>query len=247
LNVADLASNTNWTVATGTFGLNGGFQFSANGSLLTYAVEPANSSPSAYNVHLFNYQTGGNLLISHAYNSTNAASGSSDSPAISPDGRFIVYRSSATNLVAGVTNGLANLFVYDNSTGVNSLLTQNNLQNSVADSSSRTPVFSADGGSVIFQSWSSDLTSFGDFNAGADLFSYEFPYLQITSPVSALQGPVLAWPAVGGQTYQVQYADTLPDGPWQNLSGTLVITGNRASLSNTPPVPNQRYYRLVIQ
>jgi WD40-like Beta Propeller Repeat len=247
LNVTDLASNINWTVATGTFGLNGGLQFSADGSLLTYAVGPANTYPAAYNVYLFNVQTGGSLLISHAYNSTNAASGSSDSPTISPDGRFIIYRSSATNLVAGVTNGLPNLFVYDNSTGLNSLLTQNNLQNGVADSSSRTPIFTADGDWVIFQSWSSDLTSFGDFNASADLFSYSFPYLQITPPVSALQGPLLSWPAVAGQTYQVQYTDGLPAGPWQNLSGTLVITGNRAFLTNTPPVPNQRFYRLVIQ
>lgn len=141
---------------------------------------------------------------------------------------------------------MANLYVYDGWTGVNSLLTQNDLQNGPADSFSRTPVFSGDGHSVIFQSWSSDLTSFGDFNANADLFDYAFPYLQISSAASALQGPILAWPAVPGQTYQVQYADVIPGGPWQNLSGTLVITGNRASLSNTPPVASQRFYRLVI-
>jgi Tol biopolymer transport system component len=250
LNMADVASQANRTVATGSFGLNGGIQFSADGNLLVYAVGPsfgANYSPYAYNVYLFNFQAGRNMLISHGYNATTPALGSSDSPAISPDGRFIVYRSSATNLVAGVTNGQPNLFVFDASTGVNSLLTQNNLQTGPADSLSLKPVFSGDGRWVVFQSWSSDLTSFGDFNADADLFAYAFPYLQITPPVSALEGPVLTWPAVPGQTYQVQSVDSLSGGPWQNLSGTLVITGNQASLSNTPSVSSQRYYRLAIQ
>jgi hypothetical protein len=275
LTVADLSLHTNWSVATGAFGLNGGMQFSADGNLLAYAVKPAVGafySPSPYNVHLFNFQTGSDTLISHAYNSNEAALGSSDSPAISPnevvgirhgrepkpdrrehDGqhgeehRFIVYRSSATNLVAGVTNGLPNLFVYDTATGENSLLTQNNLQNGPANASSRTPVFTSDGESVIFQSWASDLTSLGDFNANADLFDYAFPFLHITPPVSALEGPVLTWPAVPGQTYRVQYLDDLSGGTWQNLSGRLIITGNQAGFSNTPPVSDQRFYRLVIQ
>ena len=282
LTVADLSLHTNWTVATGAFGLNGGMQFSADGNLLAYAVKPAvgtNHASASYNVHLFNFQTGTDTLISHAYNSNEAALGSSDSPAISPnevvgirhgrepkpdprepkpgrrehDGqqsevhRFIVYRSSATNLVAGVTNGLLNLFVYDTATGENSLLTQNHLQNGPANSSSRTPVFTSNGEAVIFQSWASDLTSLGDFNANGDLFDYAFPYLDIGPPVSELEGPVLTWHAVPGQTYRVQYLDDLSVGTWQNLSGRLNITGNQASLSNTPPVSSQRFYRLVIQ
>jgi hypothetical protein len=255
-------------------------QFSADGNLLVYAVKPAVGafySSASYNVHLFNFLTGSDTLVSHAYNSNEAALGSSDSPAISPlevvgfhhgreskpdrrkhhgqdhDGqlggehRFIVYRSSATNLVAGVTNGLPNLFVYDTSTGDNSLLTQNKLQNGPANASSHTPVFSSDGEAVIFQSWASDLTSLGDFNASADLFDYAFPYLHIGQPVSALEGPVLTWHVAPGQTYRVQYLDDLSIGKWQNLPGTLVITGNEGSLSNTPPVSSQRFYRLVIQ
>jgi Tol biopolymer transport system component len=249
LSIVDVASQANRTVPTGSLAQKGGMQFSADGNLLAYAAWPfdLNYSPNTNNVYLFNFQTGSNLLISHGYNSTIPAVGSSDSPAISADGRFIVYRSSATNLVAGVTNGQANLFVFDASTGVTSLLTQNNMQTGPADSFSLNPVFSGDGRWVIFQSWSSDLTSFGDCNANADLFAYAFPYLQITPPVSVLEGPVLTWPAVPGQTYQVQFVDSLPGGPWQNLSGTLVITGNQASLSNTPPVSSQRFYRLVIQ
>jgi hypothetical protein len=282
LTVTDLSSHTNWTVATGAFGLNGGMQFSAEGNLLVYAVKPAvgtNYSSATYNVHLFDFQIGSDTLISHAYNSNDAALGSSDSPAISPnevvgirhgrepkpdprkpkpgrrehDGeqsevhRFIVYRSSATNLVAGVTNGLLNLFVYDTATGENSLLTQNHLQNGPANASSRTPVFTGNGEAVIFQSWASDLTSLGDFNADGDLFDYAFPYLDIGPPVSELEGPVLTWHAVPGQTYRVQYLDDISVGTWQNLSGRLNITGNQASLSNTPPVSSQRFYRLVIQ
>ena len=42
---------------------------------------------------------------------------SSFSPAISADGLFVAFQSYATNLVAGDTNGVADIFVYDRQTG----------------------------------------------------------------------------------------------------------------------------------
>src|SRR2546427_468958 len=41
------------------------------------------------------------------------ASGDSDSPTISADGRFVAFRSVAADLVAGDTNGCSDIFVYD--------------------------------------------------------------------------------------------------------------------------------------
>src|SRR4051812_31139080 len=45
------------------------------------------------------------------------ANGRSDSGSISPDGRFVAFTSSASNLVPGDTNGAHDIFVRDRQTG----------------------------------------------------------------------------------------------------------------------------------
>ncbi len=65
-------------------------------------------------------------LITHRYDSTQSAGAVSDFPDISADGRYIVYRSTSSNLVQNMefpdTNGAPRLFVYDTQTGTNSIL-----------------------------------------------------------------------------------------------------------------------------
>ena len=58
---------------------------------------------------------GGTTLVSRHTNGTqgNAAS---DSPAISADGRYVAFYSTAANLVDGDTNSLGDVFVYDRQT-----------------------------------------------------------------------------------------------------------------------------------
>jgi Tol biopolymer transport system component len=55
-------------------------------------------------------------MVSQSFLWSGAANGPSDSPTVSADGRFIAYRSSATDLVAGATNGLPNVYVFDRQT-----------------------------------------------------------------------------------------------------------------------------------
>jgi hypothetical protein len=45
------------------------------------------------------------------------AGGPSFAPALSADGRFVGFASDASNLVAGDTNGVADIFVHDRVTG----------------------------------------------------------------------------------------------------------------------------------
>ena len=47
-----------------------------------------------------------------------SGNGPSTSPSLSPDGRFIVFDSDATNLVAGDTNGWTDVFLHDRQTGL---------------------------------------------------------------------------------------------------------------------------------
>ena len=87
---------------------------------------------------------------------------------ISPDGRYVAFESSATNLVAGDTNDEVDVFVHDRVSGqtervsVDSSGTQGNDLSHPAG-------FSADGRYVAFSSWASNLVA-GDTNNSADAF-----------------------------------------------------------------------------
>jgi uncharacterized repeat protein (TIGR01451 family) len=92
----------------------------------------------------------------------------STAPSISADGRFVAFRSYASNLVAGDTNNASDIFVHD-------CLTQKITLASVArnrrpaNNSSEFPSISADGRFVAFTSWASNLTK-GDINRAPDVF-----------------------------------------------------------------------------
>ena len=95
-----------------------------------------------------------------------AANGYSDSPVFSPDGRSVVFTSYASNLVAGDTNGVPDLFLKDLTSGaVTRLSTTSSGQ---ANNTSYSPVFSPDGRSVVFASYATLVV--GDNNEAADLF-----------------------------------------------------------------------------
>lgn len=247
LSVADLVLGTNWNLTASAFNLHPGLQFSADGNLLAYSTATSvasNDLNGTYDVYLYNFLTGSNLLVSFGHNSGNAAAGQSDSPVISPDGRFIVYRSFATNLVPSVTNGLPALFIYDRTTGANALFSKNLDKTGPANSHSDTPVFSGDGRRIVFESWASDLALPLDFNASANVYEYSFPYLSLTWGFS---GPLLAWPETPGQNYQVQYSDDLDELKWLNLPESIITNGNQASVTDTSASGSQRFYRLIVQ
>jgi hypothetical protein len=96
-----------------------------------------------------------------------ATGGLPDWPAVSGDGRFVVYRSFATNIVSGISN-TPNTYLFDRTTGSNALLTVKSGRN--WSSWSAKPVINAGGSVVVFQSWSSGLVS-GDLNFLADVFA----------------------------------------------------------------------------
>ena len=59
---------------------------------------------------------GATVRVSVTTGGAQALGGASDQPSISSDGRFIVFRSAATNLVTGDTNGVADIFLHDRDT-----------------------------------------------------------------------------------------------------------------------------------
>jgi hypothetical protein len=56
----------------------------------------------------------------------------------------------------------------------------------------------------------------------------------------------LAWSAVAGQTYQVQYNTTLGQTNWINLGSPLTATDGTATDSDTIGPDPQRLYRVVL-
>ena len=72
-------------------------------------------------IFLFDRQTGQHSRISMAWDGSQA-NGSSGSPMISGNGRFVIFSSAATNLVQNDTNDVHDTFVYDRITGVTNLV-----------------------------------------------------------------------------------------------------------------------------
>ncbi len=241
----DVPSNTTWIIQSNKMfqASFDGLQFSGDGRFLTYAMSTNSFPPN--NVYLYDFETGTNLLISENPNTLQPANGSSDSPDISPDGRFIAYRTTAIDLVAGNTNGIPQLIVYDRLFGSNTLLSTAATGTASGDNRSLTPVFSGDGRTLVFTSWASNLAT-NDFNHFSDVFAFAFLYVNVTLGAPG-QGPVITWPYVSGHTYQVECKNDLTDSVWQQVAGTININGNQASLIDSMPVASQRFYRVVAQ
>lgn len=221
-----------------------GLRFSSNGRWLVFAAAPVLAGTNQ--VYLYDFQTQSKRLVSAAFGSPSVgANGVSDWPDISADGRFVAYRSFASNLLPSpVSNGAPNLHVYDRLSDTSSLLSASRLTGGVGDNRSLAPAFSADGRTLVFQSWASDLLPL-DFNHWDDVFALAFLYVSIVPGSGPGQGPTLTWPARPGENYQVQYKNSLADPVWQPVAGAITIDGNQAHLTDTGSTAGERFYRVV--
>jgi Tol biopolymer transport system component len=89
-------------------------------------------------------------------------------PAISADGRFVAFESSASNLVGGDTNGTSDIFVRDLVASQTTRASVGSARNQ-GNGDSAFPSISADGRRIAFESWASDLVT-GDTNGVSDIF-----------------------------------------------------------------------------
>jgi Tol biopolymer transport system component len=90
------------------------------------------------------------------------------SPSISADGRYVVFWSTATNLVPGDTNGCADVFVRDRQSRT-TIRASVGPAGEQGDGDSLNGVISADGRFVAFESYATNLVP-GDTNSTVDVF-----------------------------------------------------------------------------
>jgi Tol biopolymer transport system component len=95
----------------------------------------------------------------------------SSQAAVSDDGRFVTFKSDASNLVPGDTNGGSDVFRHDRSNG-QTVRVSVQTGGAQADESSSEPAISADGSLVAFDSTSPDMVP-GDTNDRRDVFVHD--------------------------------------------------------------------------
>ncbi len=163
------------SVATGGGQANGhSFEpaISADGRFVAFYSEATNlvsgDTNGADDIFVHDRQTGTTERVSVATGGAEATD-YSYTPAISADGRFVAFRSDATNLVSGDTNGTADIFVHDRQTGTTERVSVATGGAEATVYSSVDPAISADGRFVAFSSLATNLVS-GDTNGTNDIF-----------------------------------------------------------------------------
>ncbi|MBM4440882.1 MAG: PD40 domain-containing protein [Candidatus Rokubacteria bacterium] len=112
------------------------------------------------------------VSVTSAGTQGNASSSTSSLSSISADGRFVLFSSLATNLVANDTNGRRDVFVHDRATGETTRVSVASDGAQGNDQSNQAPSISADGRFVAFSSFATNLVA-GDSNGRPDAFVHD--------------------------------------------------------------------------
>jgi Concanavalin A-like lectin/glucanases superfamily/PA14 domain/FG-GAP-like repeat/RTX calcium-binding nonapeptide repeat (4 copies)/WD40-like Beta Propeller Repeat len=136
----------------------------------SYATNLVGDTNGTADIFLYDLDLETTKLIS-ANSSGIQANGASFDPIISANGRYIAFRSAATNLVAGDTNNVEDIFVHDRLTSTTKRVNVSNT-NIQANGSSYYYSISGDGRYIVFQSNASNLVT-GDNNDSSDVFVYD--------------------------------------------------------------------------
>ena len=166
-------------VSLSSFGVEGNFNsfypsVSADGRYIAFESYATNLVPGdtngVANVFVRDLQTSATTQVSV---DSAGLQGNGDSlfASITADGRYVAFHSLATNLVAGDTNGVDDIFVHDRDTGVTERVSVSS-GGVEGDNNSQIPSISADGRYVAFRSDATNLVV-GDTNSVLDVFVHD--------------------------------------------------------------------------
>jgi hypothetical protein len=182
-----LVSRTASSPTTAANGESAFARLSADGRWISFSsaatdlVSGVTDTNGTYDAFVLDRLTGAVRLVSHRAGAPaaagNAGSGALD---ISADGNSIALQTSATDLVAGVTdlNASADLVLIDRPSGFAELASRSLSSPAVTANGWSEPgaAFSADGKVTLFYNDAPDLVA-GDYNHGEDLFAYVRSFL----------------------------------------------------------------------
>ena len=148
---------------------------SADGRYVAFESDASNlvagDTNGRFDIFVHDRTTGATTRVSVDSSGMEGNNNSNDQPSISADGRYVAFSSSASNLVAGDTNGWQDIFLHDRTTGATTRVSVAS-DGSEGNSDSAIASISADGRYVVFVSRSTNLVA-GDTNGGLDVFVYE--------------------------------------------------------------------------
>lgn len=149
---------------------------SADGRYVAFSCKGSNFTTqwdfnNAYDVFVRDRTAGKTYLVSSIPGNTSVGNGDSDAPAISADGRFVAFNSTAGNLVTGDTNGGVDVFVRDLALNQTTRVSVSSA-GTEGDDWSRDSSISADGRYVAFSSLARFLVP-GDTNSVEDIFVHD--------------------------------------------------------------------------
>ncbi len=232
----DTGATTRVSVASGGTQGNGGSYVpavSGDGRYVAFYSEASNLVPGDTNntkdVFVHDRDTGATTRVSVA---SNGRQGNywSDSPAISGDGRYVGFVSSATNLVTGDTNHRPDAFIHDRDTGAT---TRVNVASSGAQAGrgSDEPAISSDGRSVAFSSDAGNLVP-GDTNGKFDVFVRDPAWPLAVDGITPAQGGRSGGTAVTvtGKSFQKGAAVVLG-----GTAATAVIVVDASTITASTP------------
>ncbi len=135
-----------------------------------------NDTNGSWDIFVHDRQSGATKLVSVS-STGGQGNGWSLFPSISGKGRYVAFISSATNLVAGDTNGKVDVFVHDSQTGKTERVSLDSKGGEANGDSGdlnswRCVSISDDGRFVVFESEASNLVS-GDTNNREDVFLHD--------------------------------------------------------------------------
>ena len=148
---------------------------SGDGRYIVFCSHSSNFVPNDTNneadVFVYDQQTGSFELITVSSSGGSADYGSYLEQDISPDGRYVAFVSTATNLVSGDTNWKRDIFVRDRLLGITERVSLDSSGNE-ANAHNNNPAISADGRYVAFTSEATNLVT-NDTNNRADIFFHD--------------------------------------------------------------------------
>ena len=219
------------------------FSVSANGRFVAFYSDADDLAPNDTNgcgdVFVRDLVAGANILVSVNTNGNASGDGLSTSPSISSNGQYVVFTSSADNLVTGGTNK-QNVFIRDWQAGTTALVSVSTNGVDPGNGDSFLPIVSANGRYVLFHSKASNLAA---SSVGGGIENLFFRDLQtgttyvLTSALGGISSYSAASMTPDGQS--VAFIGTAVGG-----SGTLFVWNSQSkalTYSSSPSIPSSPF------